>query len=173
MNTFVTFEALRYGETATIFHVYVWEDGKQRALSEFADFRERAEADPEVAKDLSEIDAQIERLANGGASPNFLRGEGQAAALPGKHWKIVTKEFSPVKDGPLRLYCVLLPHEIIILCNGDRKTANTAQECPKVKPHFDFANQLHRIVHKRLTQEPNRPSLDRIEEILETESLQL
>ena len=173
MNTFVTFEAVRYGDTATIFTVQVTEDGVPRPISEFADFRERAEMDPTVAEDLAEIDAQIERLADGGVSPNFLRGEKDAAALPGKKWQIVTREFRPVKDGPLRLYCVLLPHEVIILCNGDRKTADTAQKCENVKGHFSFANRLHRSVYGRLSEEPERPSLERIEEILEKERLQL
>jgi len=91
VNTFVTFEAIRYGDTATIFTVQVSEDDAQRPVSEFADFRERAEVDPTVAEDLAEINAQIERLADGGVSPNFLRGEKQAAALPGKEWQIVTQ----------------------------------------------------------------------------------
>lgn len=108
MNIFVVFEALHYGDTATIFTVHVIEDDTQRPISEFAAFRERAEVDPIVVEDLAEIDAQIERLADGGVSPNFLRGEKDAAALPGKKWEIVTKAFRPIKDGPLRLYCVLL-----------------------------------------------------------------
>ena len=173
MNIFVTFEALRYGETATIFLAHIWDDGTRRALSEFADFRERVGTILEVAEDLSEIDAQIKRIADEGVSPNFLRGERLAAALPGKEWEIVTKEFEPAENGPLRLYCVLLPHEVIILCNGGRKTTHSAQDCPNVKHHFAFANQLHRSVSARLEEEPERPSLERIEEILETERLPL
>jgi hypothetical protein len=172
VNIFVEFEAIRYGDTATVFTVQVTDD-VLLPISEFADFLERAEMDPTVAEDLAEINAQIERLADGGVSPNFLRGEKQAAALPGKEWEIVTREFRPVKDGPLRLYCVLLPHEVIILCNGDRKTTDTAQKCKNVRGHFEFANRLHRKVHERLSEEPERPSLERIEEILEKERLQL
>lgn len=128
---------------------------------------------PELAGDLSEIDAQILRIAEEGVSPNFLRGERLAVALPGNKWEIVSREFSPAKDGPLRLYCVLLPHEIIILCNGDRKTADSAQDCPNVEPHFSFANSLHRTVKRRLDEEPGQPSLERIEEILQEEKLEL
>lgn len=70
--------------------------------------------------------------------PEGFRG-GDARALPPSA-KIIDVECN------LRLYCMRINDEIVILFNGAEKTANTAQNCPLVLPHFLQANKLTRVI---------------------------
>jgi len=82
-----------------------------------------------------------------GASEDYFRNEqklGEAMGLP--PYKI-SKEPTYTEDGEvtpnnLRLYCHRLNNSVVILLSGDLKTADTAQKCLNVKPHFELANQL-------------------------------
>ena len=46
------------------------------------------------------------------------------------------------KSNNLRLYCHRLNESVVILFSGSLKTAETPQQCPNVKPHFELANKL-------------------------------
>lgn len=82
-----------------------------------------------------------------GASVQYFRNEqnqGEAMGLPPNQ---VAKEPVYTEDGEitpnnLRLYCHRLNDSVVILLSGALKTANTPQECPNVKPHFELANKL-------------------------------
>lgn len=50
----------------------------------------------------------------------------------------------------LRLYCMRINDNIVILYNGALKTANTAQECDNVRPHFLLANKLSKAIDKAI-----------------------
>ncbi len=46
----------------------------------------------------------------------------------------------------LRLYCMRINENAVILFNGGEKTANTAQECDNVRRHFLQANKLSKAI---------------------------
>lgn len=48
----------------------------------------------------------------------------------------------------LRLYCMRLNEHVVFLFNGGLKTAETAQQCANVRPHFRLANQLTKLIDK-------------------------
>lgn len=86
-----------------------------------------------------------------GASTNYFRNEqhqGEAMGLPPNQ---VAKEPVYTEDGEitpnnLRLYCHRLNDCVVILLSGALKTADTAQKCPNVKPHFELANKLTTVI---------------------------
>lgn len=42
----------------------------------------------------------------------------------------------------LRLYCVRLSNQVVILANGHLKTGRTVQDSPDLLTHFRFANKM-------------------------------
>lgn len=42
----------------------------------------------------------------------------------------------------IRLYCVLLSDNVLMILNGDIKTAQWVRDCKRCEPHFDFANKV-------------------------------
>lgn len=58
----------------------------------------------------------------------------------------------PTSDLSLRLYCIKLNQNIVILINGAEKTADTAQDCPNVVHHFRRANKIATQIDNALYQ---------------------
>lgn len=93
--------------------------------------------------------AAIQTIGNKyGAHLRYFRDErdiahrGNAMAVPS----------TLVMRSQLRLYCHVLSPKVVILFNGDFKTKGpiSAQDCPKVEPHFTKANALTRIIDQAL-----------------------
>lgn len=119
--------------------------------TEYADFLARmgAETNPKHQQDLNDLKAGIQVIGNKyGAHPKYFRDEqdivhrGEAMAIPSKYFL----------RSQLRLYCQILSPRVVILFNGDFKTKGpiSAQECPKVEPHFTKANALSRVIKQAL-----------------------
>lgn len=172
MNIFATFQFFQESRHATIYTVTIGDESGDSNLSEYDKFLTHAEENPSFQGDLAEIAAQIDKIVKEGVSPEWLRPETLAKALPGYKREIVSTDFIPHEEGPLRLYCVLLPDDVTILCGGAQKTASKAQDCPNVFPHFKLANHLARKLKLRLDQEPRKLDYEDIEQILK-ERLQL
>jgi len=82
-----------------------------------------------------------------GAQDQYFRPEGETAdttALPptGIRRKPQFTEDGKKRANNLRLYCLRANTNVVILFSGDIKTTRKAQDCPNVKKHFRFANQL-------------------------------
>lgn len=75
-----------------------------------------------------------------GSTEDYFRSERSAEALP-PHWAKF-KDSDGITDFGLRLYCIRVSAEILILLNGDRKTTQSPLDCSKCKPHFEFANKI-------------------------------
>lgn len=97
---------------------------------------------------LNHILSWLKEIGNKyGASYSHFRNEqyrGETVGLPPKQItkKPVYTEDGEVTPNNLRLYCHRLNDYVVVLLSGDLKTADTAQNCPNVKPHFILANQL-------------------------------
>ena len=52
----------------------------------------------------------------------------------------------------LRLYCFRASETVVFLFNGDVKTANRAQDCDNVRPHFRLANKLTKLLEEKFRQ---------------------
>lgn len=67
-----------------------------------------------------------------------------------------------------RLYCMRISDAAVVLFSGGLKTADTAQECPNVRPHFLLANRLSKAIQQliiekeiRINHETNDLDLDK------------
>lgn len=117
------------------------------ALSEFRDFNARMSQSPESRVELGEIYRYIEQIGDKqGAYPQHFKSEDAAEALPPPYHSYIESEISG--DYGLRLYCIRLSQSIVILLNGDRKTALKVKDCKNCYPHFDLARKLA----KKITQ---------------------
>lgn len=104
--------------------------------------------------ELEQLQNWIKRIGTEiGADERYFRNEaflgGDAKALPpgSKYLEY---------DNNLRLYCMVYDRQNVILFNGGFKTANRAQDCPNVNPHFRLANQLCRKIHKAVIEKDIR-----------------
>lgn len=85
-------------------------------------------------QDLSTILSQIREIGLRGAKDYYFRHEGSAEALP--------STFFGGNKSNLRLYCLRLSENVVILVSGGVKTKLKAQDCPNVSLHFKMANSL-------------------------------
>jgi len=107
-------------------------------------FFARFENEPEWEEDLNNLVAWIEDIGRKRGAREFLfRFEESAQALPPRE-KFLAE--LPVRD--LRLYCVRLSDEIVILANGGAKTSQKVADSPDLLAKFRFAN----LAAKRITE---------------------
>ena len=87
--------------------------------TEFERFLAKFEEEAEFNEDYQKILAALEIILDKGALERYFRPEGamkdNLCALP-------------LESGNIRLYCLRISDEILILGNGDRKTTRTYQE---------------------------------------------
>jgi hypothetical protein len=111
-------------------------------------------------KNYSELDYilnWIKHIGNvKGALPHYFRFENRASGLPPKD-KVANKEnvsFVDVENQNhvLRLYCLPLNKQVVILFGGGIKTADKAQDCPNVGSHFKLANKLAEAIDEAIKQ---------------------
>jgi len=135
VNTFVKiFELKELSGQKVRFYTVLFE-GKED--SEFEDFLLRHENQADLADQLDDLLAWLDEIAEErGALAWLFRPENKAHALPPK------QRLEHLEVNNLRLYCLRLSDHIVILFNGGEKTADAAQNCPNVKPHFARANRL-------------------------------
>ncbi len=106
---------------------------------EFDDFQERMAVIPDYKTELIRIFQFIKDIGEiHGAHEIQFRHERSAHALPPKYHVIET---IPGNFG-LRLYCIRLSTNVVILLNGDMKTAHLPDDCPNCKKHFHLANKI-------------------------------
>ncbi len=109
-----------------------------KALTEFRDFYNRLSQDETNSTELGELNRFIKLIGEQyGATPQHFKTEDAAERLPPPYF-----ETDSETDYGIRLYCIRLCPTIVILLNGDRKTAGKVKDCVRCYPHFDFARKL-------------------------------
>lgn len=121
--------------------------------SEFKDFQDKmlqlGKADPRVLNDLEQIKSEIILIGQKfGAEERRFKPERGAFALATNYPKRNNS------DGiyGLRVYCLLVSEEIVILLNGGDKTAKTAQDCANVRMSFYEALHMQKRIDDYLKQ---------------------
>lgn len=118
-----------------------------KRFCEFDDFQKRMRANKKDTYQLKELNRFIEMIGNQyGAQDQYFKREGYAERLPGPTFKFIDSDGET--DFGLRLYCIRLSDQVVILLNGDRKTAQRVKDCKNCKPHFHFANNLSNAIYK-------------------------
>ena len=110
----------------------------------FLEFVNRVEQNEALEDDLNLLKAWFKKIGDKyGAKEQYFRPEQAAHALPPPFRYTGTKS-------NLRLYCMRVNENAVILFSGDVKTAKTAQECPNVKPYFDEALRLTKKIDEAI-----------------------
>lgn len=109
--------------------------------TEFEDFLIRMKSVSEYGEQLGKILQFIQDIGEKyGARSEHFRHERSADALPPRYY---IQPGKPNKYG-IRLYCIRLSNEIVVLLNGDLKTEDNPEDCPNCRRHFRFANAVAR-----------------------------
>jgi hypothetical protein len=112
-------------------------------IIKFKDHQQHKEALQHLAKFLDLIGNEK------GALKSFFRFENTAHALPPSGSYAIGELTINYIDFPLRLYCLWLSTELVILFNGDEKTSANAQE-GKTSMVFAEANYFAKRILKAL-----------------------
>ena len=113
------------GKTCS-FYTVRWEDA---ALSETDKFFVKYENDSHFQRPLQELAKFISKKIGDemGALEDFFRFENTAQALPPSGTYKVENIYINYGNFPLRLYCLRISENLVVLFNGGEKTADTAQ----------------------------------------------
>jgi hypothetical protein len=144
----------------------LWVEGRSR--SETDDFFFRFEGNEQVAIDLDMLVSWIVEIGeNRGAKARYFRFENDADGLPPP-----SHIMAELGDDfcRLRLFCVRLSEQVVVLINGDLKTVRTVQESPELLAKFRFANKMAGQLIRLMSE--GELLLDR-KEILNVETLEL
>lgn len=147
MNNFATIELLDefIFDRVTYYSIKL----EDKDVNEFEDFILNHQDNEDISEEFDDIINWLEVIGEDfGAQRNLFRNEQKAEALPpsARYLKLIYNE-------NLRLYCLLLTPNIVVLFNGGIKTTRTAQDCPNVGPHFKlanlFASKIERLIITR------------------------
>jgi DNA-binding protein len=125
VNTFALEIFDDQGQVCT-FYTVRWEDA---TLSETDKFFQKFRYDEQLKNSLRELASFLEVVIGDehGALEYFFRFENAAQALPPSGTYKVQDVFIYYGNFPLRLYCLRISENLVVLFNGAEKTAATAQ----------------------------------------------
>ena len=121
------------------------------SLSETEKFIERFLQSSEFKNDFDTIMAWIEKMGEDfGALRIFFRDENGANALPPR--KGILERYTPsfVEFANLRLYCIRLSDQMVVLLNGGIKTSEKVQDSPDCIAHFRFAVRFCKLLDEQI-----------------------
>ena len=103
---------------------------------------------PDHAEELEITYNVINEMRNREARLRFFKDESGAHALPR-----VSQEIMDANKGDygIRLYCIYVRPELVILSNGDIKTSQHPEDCPQVKDHFRRIRRIAALLDKAIT----------------------
>lgn len=140
-------EILKYKEFRKVTYYTVHIDGRKK--SEFGDFLERMGV-PAYKSELEKILRFITKIGDEyGAKPTRFRDERKAEALPPEYYHYIAANPN-AKEYGLRLYCVRLSEQIVVLLNGDMKTDFDPEKCTNCRPHFKLANTISQKINEAI-----------------------
>jgi hypothetical protein len=130
-----TIDVIGKSERATLYSISFEMDG----TTEFEKFVEEFESNSVYNQDYQRIIAALQVILQKGALERFFRPEGKMD----DHVQAI-----PIGGGRLRLYCLRISEQIVILGNGGVKTTASYQQDPKL---FGYVMDLQRF--KRILKE--------------------
>ena len=133
-----TVELLNESEKVSLYSISFEMDG----TTEFEKFVEEFEMNASYNQDYQRIIAALQAIFRIGALERFFRPEGTMND---------SVQALPIESGKLRLYCLRLSDQIVILGNGGVKTTRTYQENPKLYGYVLDLQRFERILQENLT----------------------
>lgn len=145
----MTAEILKYREYKKVTYYVLHVEDRMR--NEFADFQYRMKLIERYKEELQKILYRIADLGDKfGAEPKYFRHERAAEALPSPDYHYLEVDENGQEEYGLRLYCLRLTNEVVLLLNGDIKTTEKADDCPNCGKHFRFANRVSKAIDEAI-----------------------
>ena len=133
-----TVELLNESEKVSLYSISFEMDG----TTEFEKFVAEFEMNASYNQDYQRIIAALQAILRIGALERFFRPEGTMND---------SVQALPIESGKLRLYCLRLSDQIVILGNGGVKTTRTYQENPRLYGYVLDLQRFERILQENLT----------------------
>ena len=129
-----TVEKISESEKTALYSISFEKDG----TTEFEKFVEEVEQNAKYNRDYQRIIAALQAILNLGALERFFRPEGKikdsVAAIP-------------IEGGKLRLYCLRISEQIVILGNGGVKATRTYEEDSKLYGYVLDLQRFEKILN--------------------------
>lgn len=120
-------------ESTSLYSIHF--EGKEH--NETDDFILRFQSNSKYKENYQTILYWIKKIGEDGALERYFRPEWKASAIP-------------VTSSKLRLYCIRFSDDILVLGNGDIKTAKKVKDCPNCYPLFKTMNDLKIQIDKSI-----------------------
>jgi hypothetical protein len=151
--TYATIEETYVFKKVTFYSVRIEDD----AYSEIEKFIIRFQQDKKYQEELDNILALLKIIGNDkGAMPIFFRDESTANALPPERRGAIRQNMLHFIDADLRLFCLRVSNEIVILFNGGIKESQKTQDSADLFPKFRLAQRLSRAINQKFTEKELR-----------------
>lgn len=137
MNKKTTLELISESEKTTLYSISFELDG----TTEFEKFVTAFEQNATYNKDYQRIIAALQVILQKGALERFFRIEGTVKD---------NVSAIPIDGGKLRLYCLRISEQIVILGNGGTKNTRTYQEDKKLYGYVLDLQKFERILKKHI-----------------------
>ena len=132
-----TIDVIGKSERATLYSISFEMDG----TTEFEKFVEEFESNSVFNQDYQRIIAALQVILQKGALERFFRPEGKMD----DHVQAI-----PITGGRLRLYCLRISEQIVILGNGGVKTTASYQQDPKLFGYVMDLQRFERILKENI-----------------------
>ena len=107
--------------------------------------------DEKYVDELQNLLALLKIMGNEkGAIPILFRDESEAQALPPERYHSIKQNLSHFVDTNLRLFCLRISSEIVILFNGGIKESQKTQDSPDLIAKFRFAQRACRAINEKI-----------------------
>ncbi|MBQ7750809.1 MAG: hypothetical protein IJR77_06270 [Bacteroidales bacterium] len=137
MKKKTTIELLNESEKASLYSISFDMDG----TTEFEKFVAEFEMNATYNRDYQRIIAALQAILRIGALERFFRPEGSMND---------SVQALPIESGKLRLYCLRISDQIVILGNGGVKNTRTYEENPKLYGYVLDLQRFERILKENI-----------------------
>ena len=137
MKKKTTLDIISESEKATLYSISFEKDG----TTEFEKFVAEFDMNAEYNSDYQRIIAALQVILDKGALERFFRPEGKMND---------NVHAIPIEGGKLRLYCLRISEQIVILGNGGVKNTKSYQEDPKLYGYVLDLQRFEKILKENI-----------------------
>ena len=137
MKKKTTLDIISESEKATLYSISFEKDG----TTEFEKFVAEFEMNAEYNSDYQRIISALQVILDKGALERFFRPEGKMND---------NVHAIPIEGGKLRLYCLRISEQIVILGNGGVKNTKSYQEDPKLYGYVLDLQRFEKILKENI-----------------------
>ena len=134
-----TVELISTSEKVSLYSISFEKDG----TTEFEKFVTEFEMNASYNRDYQRIIAALQAILGIGALERFFRPEGKMSD---------NVNALPIESGKLRLYCLRISDQIVILGNGGVKNVRTYEEDPKLYGYVLDLQRFEKILNENIAQ---------------------